>query len=149
LFSLQYLSGGPTLSLQREYLILIFLSSAIFIAFQDSLSFYHRLSLGVLFGLAASIKPHAAIGLIPVICFDLYSLMKLRDLSWLKRILPYILGFSIPGIVIIFWLASTNALNPFLNIALNYWGLYSHINGELMITSQVERMTYLIDRKSV
>src|SRR5688572_30498051 len=46
LFGLKYLQGGPTLSLQREYLILIFLSLAIFIALQDSLTFKHRLFIG-------------------------------------------------------------------------------------------------------
>jgi hypothetical protein len=145
LFALQYLSGGPSLSLQREYLILIFLSSAIFISLQDSLSNNHRLILGFLFGLAASIKPHAAIGLIPIILFDLHPFVSLRDPSWLKKILPYFIGFFTPILLIIIWLASTNALTPFLDIVLNYWGLYSQINGELVILSSTERLPYILN----
>ena len=142
LFALQYISGGPSLSLQREYLILIFLSSAIFISLQDSLSNNHRLILGFLFGLAASIKPHAAIGLIPIILFDIFPL---RDSSWLKKIFYYSIGFLIPILFIILWLTSTNALTPFLDIALNYWSLYSQINGELVIVSSAERLSYILN----
>ncbi|HCR72392.1 MAG TPA: hypothetical protein DIW23_13165 [Anaerolineae bacterium] len=138
LFGLKYLQGGPALSLQREYLILIFLSLVIFIALQENLSFNHRLILGFLFGLAASIKPHAAIGLIPIILFDL-------DSAWIKKIFYYALGFLIPVVAIILWLASTNALSPFFDIALNYWGLYSQINGELVILSSTERLSYILN----
>jgi hypothetical protein len=145
LFGLSYLGGGPALSLQREYLILIFLSLAIFISLQDSLTNKHRFILGFLFGLASTIKPHAVIGLIPIILFDLHPFVPLRDPSWSKKLLPYLLGFLIPVIAIIIWLASTNALTPFLDIALNYWGLYSQINGELVIVSSTERLSYLLN----
>lgn len=145
LFGLKYLQGGPALSLQREYLILIFLSLAILIALQDSLTNKHRLILGFLFGLASTIKPHAAIGLIPILLFDLYPFVFLRDPSWLKKILPYALGFLILVIAIILWIASTNALSPFLDIALNYWSLYSQINGELVILSSTERFSYILN----
>lgn len=142
LFALSYLGGGPALSLQREYLILIFLSLAIFISLQDSLTNNHRLFLGFLFGLASTIKPHSAIGLIPIILFDIFPL---RDSSWFKKIIFYAIGFLIPILLIIIWLVSTNALIPFLDIALNYWSLYSQINGELVILSSTERLSYLLN----
>lgn len=145
LFALQYLSGGPSLSLQREYLILIFLSLAVFLSLQDSLSNNHRLILGFLFGLAASIKPHAVIGLIPIILFDIPPFVSLRDSSWLKKLLPYFIGFFTPILLIIIWLASTNALIPFLDIAFNYWSLYSQINGELVVLSSAERLFYILN----
>jgi len=146
LFALSYLGGGPALSLQREYLILIFLSLAIFISLQDSLTNNHRLILGFLFGLASTIKPHAAIGLIPIILFDLHPFVSFRDPSWLKKLLPYFIGFFTPILLIIIWLASTNALTPFLDIAFNYWSLYSQINGELVITSSSERTSYILNQ---
>lgn len=145
LFGLKYLQGGPALSLQREYLILIFLSLAIFISLQDSLTNHHRFILGFLFGLASTIKPHAAIGLLPIILFDLHPFVKLRDPLWLKKLSTYAIGFLIPIIAIIIWLASTNALTPFLDIALNYWSLYSQINGELVILSSTQRLSYILN----
>ncbi|MBL8107881.1 MAG: hypothetical protein JNJ72_20100, partial [Anaerolineales bacterium] len=60
------------------------------------------------------------------------------------KLITYSIGFSIPFLCIIIWLASTNTLNPFLDIALNYWGLYSQINGELVILSNKERIPYLL-----
>ncbi|NJN80685.1 MAG: hypothetical protein HC797_09570, partial [Anaerolineales bacterium] len=68
------------------------------------------------------------------------------DSSWLKKISTYAIGFLIPILTIIIWLASTNALTSFLDIAFNYWGLYSKINGELAITSQAERNAYLLNQ---
>lgn len=143
LFGLYYLQGGPTLSLQREYLILIFLSLAIFIALQDSLTNKHRLILGFLFGLASTIKPHASIALIPIILFDIFPLQKS---TWLKKISAFAIGFSIPIIAVILWLLSKGALTPFLNIALNYWSLYGQINGELVILPKAERMLYVLNQ---
>ncbi|MFN0187774.1 MAG: glycosyltransferase family 39 protein [Bacteroidia bacterium] len=145
LFALSYLGGGPALSLQREYLILIFISLAIFISLQDSLTNNHRLILGFLFGLASTIKPHSAIGLIPIILFDLYPFVSFRDPSWLKKIITYFIGFFIPILCIILWLASTGALTPFLDIAVNYWSPYSQINGELVILSSTERLSYILN----
>lgn len=57
LFGLKYLQGGPSLSLQREYLLLIFIALSLLVGMRDSLTPRHRLSLGILFGLAAVIKP--------------------------------------------------------------------------------------------
>ncbi len=45
LFGLKYLGGGPSLSLQREYLILIFISLSLLIGMTDSLNFRKRLTL--------------------------------------------------------------------------------------------------------
>lgn len=150
LFGLSYLQGGPSLSLQREYLILIFLSLSIFIGMSDSWSFRKRLLLGLLFGLAATIKPHASIGLIPFLLFDIGSLrqrpgVSLTDLAK-QSILPIAFGFLIPVTLVIVWLAFTNSLLPFLDIAANYWGLYSQINGEMAITPSAERMPYLLNQ---
>lgn len=142
LFGLTYLQGGPSLSLQREYLILIFISSAIFISLQEHLSNKQRFLLGLMFGLASTIKPHSAIGLIPIILFDIFPLY---DSSWLKKISSYAIGFIIPILLIIMWLASTDSLTPFLDIALNYWSLYSQINGELVIVSSTERLAYILN----
>ena len=49
------------MSLQREYLLLIFIAFAVWIAMRDVLTYKHRLLIGFFFGLAAVIKPHAAI----------------------------------------------------------------------------------------
>ncbi len=140
LFGLKYLQGGLSMSLQREYLLLIFLAPAVYISLLDELTPRLRLTLGVLFGLAALIKPHAAIGLLPMLAADLWAFVKRPSLI----LLPAAAGFLIPVSAMIAWLGFTGALIPFLSIATNYWALYSQINGQMEITSGAARLSHLL-----
>lgn len=150
LFALTYLEGGPALALQREYLILIFISLSIWIGVTDSQTFLKRLMLGLLYGLVATLKPHAALGLIPFLLFDIADLKQRRELtlsSLAKQIiLPTTIGFATSISLITLYLAITNSLFPFIDIALNYWSLYSQINGEMAITPSAERTAYLLNQ---
>ena len=150
LFGLKYLQGGPSMSLQREYLLLIFIALAIWISMQDVLTFKQRLLIGFLFGLAAVIKPHAAIGLIPVLLFDITDIFRRLKLTLLNAaatsILPAAAGFLLPIAAVITWLALNNALIPFLNIALNYWPLYSQVNGLMEVNAGAEKISFMLDQ---
>ena len=144
LFGLKYLQGGPSMALQREYLLLIFIALAVWISMRDILTPKHR------FGLSAIIIPHAAIGLIPILLFDIADIIKRRKLTLLnaaaRSILPASAGFFIPIMIVIAWLSFNNALTPFLNIAMNYWPLYSQINGLMEITPKAERISFLLNQ---
>lgn len=149
LFGLKYLQGGPSMSLQREYLLLVFLAPAVWIALQDSRNVRRRLLLGFLFGAMVLIKPHAAIGLLPVVLFGLTDLIRrqkkdLREL--IAAIFPYAAGFLLPLLTAFAWLAANQALAPFMDIAMHYWPLYSQINGEMMVTSDAERFLFILDQ---
>ena len=150
LFGLKYLQGGPSLSLQREYLLLVFIALSLLIGMRASLTLKHRLSLGILFGLSAVIKPHAALGLLPFLLFDIADIRQRPNISLPKAawtsILPAAIGFVIPVSLVIAWLAINNALTPFLTIALNYWPLYSQINGQMEITPTAERISFLLNQ---
>ena len=154
LFGLKYMQGGAYMSLQREYLLLIFIALAVWINMRDALTFKHRLLIGFFFGLAAVIKPHAAIGLIPILLFDIIDIIQRRKLTLLtlsplgnaaaRSILPASAGFAIPVFMVIAWLALTGALIPFIDIARNYWPLYAQINGQMEITAQGTRIPFLL-----
>lgn len=150
LFGLKYLGGGPSLSLQREYLILISISLSILIGVTDSLNFRKRLILGLLYGLAATLKPHAALGLVPFLLFDIADLRGRPEFSLQSLakqiILPTAIGFAIPVSLITLYLTITHSLFPFLDIALNYWKLYSQINGEMVVMPSAERTAYLLNQ---
>lgn len=150
LFGLKYLQGGPNLSLQREYLILIFISLSIWIGVTDSLTFRKRLLLGLLYGIISTLKPHAVLGLLPFLLFDIANLRQRRELTLTllaKQItLPIALGFAVPVSLITLYLTITHSLPPFTSIALNYWPLYSQINGEMAVTPSAERMAYLLNQ---
>jgi hypothetical protein len=150
LFGLKYLQGGPSMSLQREYLLIPLIALAVWIGMRDSLTVKHRLSLGLLFGISACIKPHAALGLLPFLLIDIHEISKRLDISLLKAavksILPVFIGFSVPVAAALLWLAFTNALNPFISIALNYWPLYSQVNGRLEINTGMARSAFIFDQ---
>jgi hypothetical protein len=150
LFGLKYLQGGPSMSLQREYLLLVFLALAVWISMRDELTLKHRITLGILFGLAAVIKPHAAIGLIPILLFDISDIIKRIKLTLLPAaatsILPAAAGFLIPVFAIFAWLGLTGTLIPFVSIAANYWPLYSQINGQMEVTAGAARMSLLLNQ---
>jgi hypothetical protein len=143
LFGLKYLEGGPSMSLQRDYLLLLFIASAIWVAMRDDLTLRDRILVGFLFGLSAIIKPHAPLGLFPVLLFDISGMVKRRELTTLnaavKSIFPALAGFSVPMIVVLIWLAVAGALIPFLTIVQNYWPLYAEINGQLVVNTGAAR----------
>ncbi len=150
LFGLKYLQGSPSLSLQREYLLLVFIALSLLIGMRDTLTPKHRLSLGILFGLSAVIKPHAALGLLPFLLFDIADIrqrpnMTLPKAAW-TSILPAAIGFTIPVSLVILYLTITNSLFPFITIVLNYWPLYSQINGQMEITPAAERIPFLLNQ---
>jgi hypothetical protein len=154
LFGLKYLQGGPSMSLQREYLLLIFFALVVYISMLGEMTLWHRVTLGILFGLSALIKPHAAIGLVPILLFDISDLVKRLRLAlptsspWgnaaMTSILPAAAGFLVPVLAILAWLGLTGALSPFLSIAVNYWPLYSQVNGQMEITSGAARISLLL-----
>jgi hypothetical protein len=150
LFGLKYLQGGPSLSLQREYLLLVFLAFSLFVGMRDSLTPRHRFVLGFLFGLSTVIKPHAALGLIPFLLFDITNMVKRQSLTRIKAaaksILPAGIGFAIPVAALIAWLGFTGALMPFFEIATNYWPLYAQINGALVVNAGAERTLNILDQ---
>jgi multisubunit Na+/H+ antiporter MnhE subunit len=86
--------------LQREYLLLIFIAFAVWIYMRDDLTPRHRLLIGFFFGLSAVIKPHAAIGLIPILLFDITGMIKRLKLTLLDAaatsILPAAAGILLP-----------------------------------------------------
>ena len=150
LFGLKYLQGGPSMALQREYLLLIFVAFAVWISMRDELTLKHRITLGLLFGLAAVIKPHAAIGLIPILFFDISDMVKRLKLTLptaaVRSILPAAAGFLIPVLAMVAWLGLTGALTPFITIAANYWPLYSQVNGQMEVTAGAARMSLLLNQ---
>ena len=150
LFGLKYLEGGPSMALQREYLLLIFIALAVWISMRDDLTPRHRLALGFLFGLSTVIKPHAAIGLIPILLFDITDMVKRLKLTLInavrESILPALAGFSIPIFIMIAWLASTSGLTPFLDIATNYWPLYAQVNGQMEVNAGAARWLFILNQ---
>jgi hypothetical protein len=153
LFGLTYLRLGPNMSLEREYISLVAIVVAVWVASLSRLNFVIRNGIvGILFGIAATIKPQAAIGFAPILIvetIDSWRNTKNEPRKFLRllasRIAPIVIGFLIPLAVMFVYLWSTNALNGFINMATNYWPLYAGLNGVAQPTAGVARLKYDVE----
>ena len=136
-FGLTYLHYGPANTLQRDYVLLLPIATALLIALQTTWrSELRALIIGICFGAATSIKPHAIIGL-PVILFFLHSQSNTE-----RSVLHSLLycgfgGFATLGLGLL-WLWHTNGLDAFIDMTLHYLPLYQDLNGahEMQTTSE-------------
>jgi hypothetical protein len=96
------------------------------------------------------IKPHAAIGLLPILLFDIADLIKSGGLALLNAILksslPILGGFLLPVISAVAWLEFAGALRPFLEIVRSYLPLYAQINGEMVVNTGASRWLFILDQ---
>lgn len=152
LFGLWYLSFGPKMSLQREYLALALIIPAVTISTSENLKpSLKNMIVGILFGLSATIKPHIAIGLISIVGLEItnaWSISRKQEKSFhlpIWNLFALFCGFSIPILAMLVWLWSQNNLNDFINIALNYWPLYASLNGNHEAISGMPRLSYLVN----
>lgn len=151
LFTITYLWLGPDMTLQRDYVGLILVVwAAVLATLGDAPAARWRLSLiGLLFGLAAMIKPHLVIGLGPV---GWYLLWRCRQaapaLSWgaaSRRMLPPIIAVAVvPGLVAVAVLGALGALPAFFEMMFDYLPLHLHLTGEHQPIEGAERVTHLI-----
>lgn len=154
LFALAYLHFGPAMSLQREYLILVPVILSILISTRMTkpdrrLRF---LIAGLLFGAAATVKPHSCIGLAVLLCYEYINKWRNKNplRSRLKGFLncavfPAIIGLVIPLAAIVLYLWSKGSLGAFIDIASRYWPLYTHLSGDHRTIDGLERYVYLVN----
>lgn len=149
-FGLVYLSKGPAMSLQRDHLGVFPVALALLcVPAEASRMGSRRFAVaGLLFGAAALVKPHAAIGL-PVVIATLLALRRergsgdLRDL--LRGIVASGVGFLVPVAGALVWLAWHGALAPFLSMAIHYLPLHTAMTGSHQTLPGDQRALYLLE----
>jgi hypothetical protein len=138
-FGLIFLSLAPhNFGMQKEYLTLLPLSAALLVACSKKAipALWRAWVTGFLFGISFTIKPHTAIGLPLVVVFqwaETRSLQTTESLGlkvglWLT--LWTTLGFAVPVLVMLGWLWREGILVHFLDMAMNFWPLYTSIAGD-------------------
>jgi uncharacterized peroxidase-related enzyme len=152
LWGLIYLGMGPDTSLQRDYLALLPLVAGVFVGNslrKPGVAWRSALA-GVLFGIAGTLRPHAVIGLPVVLWFEYLELREAgaigRDLRapLLRMLLPAAGGFLVPMLAMVLFLWATGAWAPFLDVAANYWPLYTHLTELHETISREDRPLYLV-----
>lgn len=153
-FGLFYLGAGMYMGLQREFVILppIVLALAVArpaAAHGDPRSFYGRLALaGVCFGAAATIKPHALIGLPIVAFFFALARVPAGDKLTARVALPALAvagcGACASVAAVLGYLWVTGALPGFLELATTYWPIYGRLDGLHRTTDDINYPLYLL-----
>lgn len=135
---LAYLHLGPGNTLQRDYVLLIPITTSILIALQSRWTPSLRaLLIGMCFGAAASIKPHSVIGL-PVILVLLHSQPNTQASR--STLLFYCgLGGATLFSAGLLWLYWSGGLPYFIDMCLHYLPLYQSLNGAHETTTLAER----------
>ena len=149
LFALLYFSHGMMMSMQREYLALLPVSLAIAVAVRGKKlpKAVGPLIIGGLFGCAVLIKPQFIIGIIPVIWYQVQKYLEPgnhRVVSLIRLSAISLLGMVVPLSIAIIYLTRNDALLPFLDIAGNYWHLYSQLDFENRLLEGSDRIIYLL-----
>lgn len=156
LFTISYLWLGPDMTLQRDYVGLVLVVWAALLAtLGETATDRRRLAaIGLLFGLAALIKPHLTIGLGPVAWYLLWRCRQADSSSaggapsWgaaAKAVLPIVVAVAaIPGLVVLAVLGASGALPAFLELLFEYLPLHLHMTGEHQPIEGAERVTHLI-----
>lgn len=150
LFALVYFGKGQTMTLQRDYLGLFPIVFALQLIPKTANRPVHWLrfpAAGFLFGLAALVKPHLAIGL-PAFWGILYLFRcrseKASPKSGILTAALSLAGFLVPISITLLWLAQKAALQPFLDILLKHIPLYSTLNGAHVSLAPAERLRYIL-----
>lgn len=153
LFGLIYLGAGPYMSLQRDYIAILPAAIAFLLAIRQCprrLPHLRYFLFGLLFALAALIKPHALIGL-PVVL--IYSWMdEMTDNHSIKMLVkPCLIGscWAAAGVLVtvalpLVWLWRIGALAPFGDILVSYVPLYAQMSRDLEFRAPFARLLNVI-----
>lgn len=152
LFGLLYLSFGPSMSLQRDYLALLPVALALLVGGLAWRPARRAFAIGTLFGIAVAIKPHLGLGLPVVLLYSFGETIQqsagpaghstsrwanaARLLLWVG--VGVILAFALPLI----WLWQSGGLVDWWAIVTRYLPLYIQMNGAHEIQSGLDRWLY-------
>lgn len=159
-FGVLYLASGEWMSLQREYLLLLPLSAALWVALARVVRPVVRAAaVGLLLGLVATIKPHAALAW-PALLWFVWRDAHLADardrqdgrshrpagpglalLAWST------VAFAMPLVATAAYLWRHGALGAFIDGAVNYWPLYGALSGSPrphVILTGADRAWYVV-----
>jgi len=145
LFGLYYLHDGPTLCLQREYLMLPLFAVAALLATRWTRGGPGRRALwiGVACGVASLIKPQAIL-ILPICLAWLLTEPGASGKRALRILAGGAAGAAAPILPVVAWLAAAGALDPYVDMARQYYPLYSRLSGIHETMSDAERRAYVM-----
>ena len=152
-FPIVYLKYGPIMSMQREYLALLpfVFSLVLLIPKRTTLGKSRLLAAGLLWGISALIKPHFLLGVPPILLYlaisshDDVKSDKGSTIRHIARLTAWcVLGGLIPILLAAVYLLVTGSFGAFIDIAFNYWPLYTRMTMDHGILEGLPRLIYLL-----
>lgn len=146
LFGSGYLALPHALYLQRDYLVVPLILGAVAVMTSAPRVWRYFIA-GALFAVAASIKPHAAIGAPFVVLWLVNGTNPARATpgQYGRAILTSVAGFVSVCCAFALWLMSTHSLDAFLRMATDYLPLYQRMNGIHLALSSGQRLQNAVD----
>jgi len=143
---LAYLQGGPLLSMQRDFLLLLPIAAALTVLRGDRNTTARAIAAGAGIGFAALIKPQAALFILPVWFVNFFRRdgQESHGSSPLAGSAGMAAGFSIPLALSALWLARNHALGPFLQMASGYYPLYGNLFENKVILNPLQRINVIL-----
>lgn len=151
LFSLIYLRIGSSMSLQRDVIVILPITTALLLTTRRSpwrsvnLTYF---LLGALFAVAALIKPHMAIGLPAMVVYKSIdythgsrtakTFIKAFTIGGFFALLGFLSTLAIPFI----WLWRIGAISSFWDILSSFTPLYSQLSGKAEVMGTISRFKY-------
>lgn len=148
LFGLIYLSFGPKMALQRDFLGLIPILAAVWLVARNQTggknAVLTSLVIGGLVGISSSFKPHQVI-ILPVLTCFMASHPRIKNLAgWLRTLLISLIGFSVTFSIPIIWVWQKGGLNSFMEMFWNYLPLHTQIGHNFQVVMWPEKIWYSV-----
>jgi hypothetical protein len=155
-FAVMYFSSGPGMSMQRDFIGFIPVLGAMLLAtLKYRNNWLGALLLGVLFGMAATIKPPLAIGLPVVFTYFVMELISSgrgqgQTFSALYFRLAMVAGAGLVAVVALplLWLWSIGGLAAFWEMLTSYLPLHVDMTGNIETVSAEEKLNYILRKLS-
>ncbi|MEA2700171.1 MAG: hypothetical protein QOI66_4442, partial [Myxococcales bacterium] len=148
LFGVAYFSHGPAMMLQRDPILTLFVAAALLLHVRAWLSpSLRRLLVGALLGVAAAIKPHAGLALLPLAVGELLSLRQAQaggPAAAARTLGAYLAGFAVPCLLVAAWLVASGGFGAWLEMSRQYMPLYLRMTGYHMTIEGSDRLRHLI-----
>jgi hypothetical protein len=148
LFALLYIGAGPTMSLQRESIVLLLLVMTLWLAIVPERwnLLLRGFLIGLAFGAIFTMRPPFAIMFPPIGLYVLSELGNLRSWRAVRLMLAIAAGFVLPLAGVGLYLWQSGAWGAFWETARVYWPLYVELDYDLFIRDGSSRLSYSIER---
>lgn len=150
LFALSYYQLGHNAILQRDYLGVLPLAAAIWLTITPNRlpARWRAFFIGALFGAAATVKPHLALGLVALFFLpgsDGEEKAGSYGRSLRRSLPPAFVGFLLPLFFCLLWLWRMGSLPYFWEMLTSYLPLHVQLSGEHHLLLGREKVRYLLD----